>query len=41
MLANYSQKQISYIIEGDDILSSKTYNKRQGLLLDKAACRAS
>lgn len=27
MLANYTQKQISYIIEGDDVLSSKTYNK--------------
>lgn len=31
MLANYSQKQISYIIEGDDILSSKTYNKSRML----------
>ena len=25
MLANYTQRQISYIIEGDDVLSSKTY----------------
>ena len=31
MLANYTQKQISYIIEGDDVLSSKTYNKSRML----------
>ena len=31
MLANYIQKQISYIIEGDDVLSSKTYNKSRML----------
>lgn len=31
MLSNYSQKQISYIIEGDDIISSKTYNSSRML----------
>ena len=31
MLANYKQRQISYIIEGDDVLSSKTYNKSRML----------
>lgn len=31
MLANYTQRQISYIIEGDDVLSSRTYNKSQML----------
>lgn len=31
MLANYTQRQISYIIEGDDVLSSRTYNKSRML----------
>ena len=31
MLSNYTQKQISYIIEGDDVLSSKTFNKSRML----------
>ena len=31
MIDNYDNKRITYIIEGDDILSSKTYNKSKVL----------